>query len=74
MLPYPIDSLGRFVAKVVAAEIAAEEKDERDGRAVRCLQLVNLGGLFLATLVGIREVACGFGLDQDWESAPCGAS
>src|SRR3990172_12715354 len=58
MLPDPINTLGGFVAQVVAAKVAAEEQHERHVFAIGSLKLVDLGGFFLPPLVGVGEVTC----------------
>src|SRR5580700_10385339 len=67
MLPHPIYPLSGFVAKVITAEVSAQEQDERHARAVSRLQLMDLGRLLFATFVRVREIASRLGFDEDWE-------
>lgn len=65
MFPYPINTLGRLIAEVSAVKIAAEEKAELHPRAVGVAQLRHFHRLFLAALIGVREVAGGFRLEEE---------
>src|SRR6266705_313598 len=65
MLPHPVDAFGGLVSQTVTAEVAAQKKDEPHTLTVGRLELVELRGLFLAALVGIREVARRLGLNAD---------
>jgi len=72
MFPHPINAFSRLVSKIAAIEVSAQKQDEANLRAIGDTQLTHFGGLFLAALVHVGEVACRFRLDEQGQFAGSG--
>src|SRR5204862_6187966 len=69
-LHHPVYSFGRFVSKIVAAEIDAKEENEADIVAIGCLELMDLRRLLFAPLVCVREITRRFRFNQNRQAFP----
>ena len=68
MLPNPVYPFGRFISKIAAVEVAAQEEKEMCGLTVLRPDLPNFRGFLLAPLVDVCKIARRFRFNQNWET------